>query len=312
MMPLMRRFLTVLSALVLLGSAVAAHELWVVPSLWRAAPGQTVTVLTEVGGRFPDGDSFTTPDRIESVRLIGPDTDAILPAAYRRERDALAADAPLPSTPGTYVALVTVRPRTTDKTAAVFNAHLGHQGLDHIRAERERRGETEAPAREHYSRFGKTLIRAGDDGDRTAATRPVGATIEIVPSTDPATLAEGARLRVRVLFREEPLRGALVGAIYATAKVGPDEWPLTARTDANGEVEFTLPPAGPWLIRAVHMVRRPGDAPSGAGAPSAEYDTYWASLTFDLPRARREGPGAVVAYLPFAGRGSPHLSIDLP
>jgi uncharacterized GH25 family protein len=276
----MRRFLTACSALALLGTAAAAHELWVVPTLWRAAPGQTVTVLTEVGGRFPDGDSFTTPDRIESVRLIGPGTDAILPASYRREGDALAADAALPSTPGTYVALVTVRPRTTDKPADVFNAHLAHQGLDHIRAERERRGETEAPARESYSRYGKTLIRAGEGGDRTAVTRPAGAPMEIVPQVDPTTLAEGARLRVRVLFKGAPLRGALVGAIYAAAKVKADEWPLTARTDAGGEVEFTLTPAGPWLIRAVHMVRRPGDAP-------AAYDTYWASLTFELPSSVR-------------------------
>jgi uncharacterized GH25 family protein len=276
----MRRLPATLAALVLLGSAVAAHELWVVPSLWRAAPGQTVTVLTEVGGRFPDGDSFTTPDRIESVRLIGPGTDVTLPAAYRREGDGLAADASLPAAPGTYVALVTVRPRTTDKPADVFNAHLAHQGLDHIRAERERRGETEAPARESYSRYGKTLIRAGEGGDRTAVTRPAGAPMEIVPLVDPTTLAAGGRLRVRVLFDGAPLRDVLVGGIYATAKVKPDEWPLTARTDAGGEVEFTLTPAGPWLIRAVHMVRRAGDAP-------AEYDTYWASLTFELPSGAR-------------------------
>jgi uncharacterized GH25 family protein len=283
----MRRLLSTLAALVLLASATGAHELWVVPNLWRAAPGQTVTVLTEVGGRFPDGDSFTTPDRIESVRLIGPGTDAILPAEYRRVGDALAADATLPSTPGTYMALVTVKPRTADKTAEVFNAHLAHQGLDRIRADRERRGETDAPARESYSRYGKTLIRVGAGGDRAAVTRPANAPMEIVPQVDPTTLAEGARLRVRVLFEGAPLRDTLVGAIYATAKSKPDEWPLTARTDASGEVEFTLTPAGPWLIRAVHMVRRPGDAPARPGAPPAEYDTYWASLTFELPSGAR-------------------------
>lgn len=264
---------------VLVSAITAAHELWVTSS-WRAQPGGTVTVLTSVGDRFPNANSFTTPDRIDSVRLVGPGTDKILTPALRREKDSLAADVTLPSTPGTYVAIVTVKPRTIEKPADVFASHLQHQGLDHVREDRARRGEAGTAVRERYSRYGKTLIRAGD-GSSAAVTRPAGLTIELVPRSDPTTLRPGDRLRLQLLFEGKPASGVLVGAIYATAASKADEWPLTARTDARGEVEFPLGDAGPWLIRAVQMVRRTGET----GAQAADWETYWASLTFALAGA---------------------------
>lgn len=65
-----------------------------------------------------------------------------------------------------------------------------------------------------------------------------------------------------------PVTGAQVAVIYARATARPDEWPLTARTDARGEVEFTLADGGPWLVRAVHMIRRA----ERTGTDAADWD----------------------------------------
>lgn len=260
--------------------SLAAHEFWVTTAQWEAAPGGRITLLANVGGVFPAADSFTTPDRIASVRLVGAGIDAAIPPPYRREADSLAADIAAPSSPGTYVGVFSIKPRTAEKSAIVFEEHLKHQGLTQVATERAARGETAKAVRERYSRYGKTLITVGSGGDRSAATRPLGLKIELVPLVDPASLAAGSRLRVRLLLDGKPLQGALAGAIYAGAKATPDSWPLTATTDARGEVEFLLEHRGPWLIRAVTMQRRENES----GPDAADWETYWASLTFRLAR----------------------------
>ncbi len=57
---------------------------------------------------------------------------------------------------------------------------------------------------------------------------------------------------------------------------------LAARTDNDGRVRFRLRPGGMWLVKAVHMVQ----APAGT---NAEWESLWATLTFELRIAHSEG-----------------------
>lgn len=278
-MKLQRAFWTGLFACVLTAS-VAAHEFWVTSVQWAVAPGSRITLLANVGSVFPAADAFTVPERVAAVRLVGPATDRDVPPPYRREGDSLAADVAAPPAAGTYVGIFAIKPRVGEKSAAVFEEHLKHQGLTQVAADRAARGESVNGVRERYSRYGKTLISVGSGGDRSAATRELGLKIELVPLVDPTSLTAGSRLRVRLLLDGTPLAGALAGAIYEGAKVQADSWPLTATTDALGEAEFTLDHRGPWLIRAVTMQRRDNES----GPEAADWETYWASLTFRLAR----------------------------
>lgn len=258
----------------------AAHEFWVTPSGWITAPGEAATILANVGAQFPKAESYTTPERIDTIRLVGPASDTVVAPPYRRDRESLAADVRMPGTPGTYIGVVIVKPRVGEKPGPVFQAHIAHQGLDDVGEERKKRGEVNDAVRERYSRYGKTLIRVGRGGDSAHVTRPIGLRIELVPLSDPTVLSAGSSLRLRLLLDGRPAPNALVGAIYATAKTKPEEWPLTARTDARGEVEFVLRDAGPWLIRSVRTVRRGGET----GDLAADWESYWASLSFQLSR----------------------------
>lgn len=261
---------------------VAAHEFWVSPSAWSPLPGQPLAILINVGDRFPHANSFTAPERVESVRLVGPRGEVRLPSPARRVKDSLAADVEGPVSPGTYVGVVNIKPRVIEIKPSDFEAYLASEGLDAVIRERARAGEKGKPGRERYTRYGKTLIRVGNAEAKGRVTMPVGLRFELVPLDNPTAMNAGDRCRFRLLFEGKPLAGAQVAAIYGSADVKPDEWPLKARTDPEGEVEFTLADAGPWLVRAVHMVRRTGER----GRDAADWESYWASLTFALATSR--------------------------
>ena len=267
------------AALVILALVpVAAHEFWVSPSQWILESGARATILANVGDQFPGANSFTTPDRIETIRLIGPGTDLVVPPPYRREGGSLAADTQLPDFPGTYIGIVVVKPRVGEKSGPVFQSHIAHQGLDDVGEYRAKHGETGKPVRERYSRYGKTLLRVGTGGSSAHVTKPLGLKMELVPDVDPTTLHPGSVLRLRLLLDGRPAPNALVGAVYAAAQAKPESWPLAARTDAEGRVSFTLHDRGPWLLRAVKTQRRTDEA----GPLAADWESYWASLSFIL------------------------------
>src|SRR5436190_1224337 len=52
------------------------------------------------------------------------------------------------------------------------------------------------------------------------------------------------------------------------------------RSDGLGRAELRLPAAGVWLVKSVHMVRLEG---TEAEWQHAEWQSWWASLTFALP-----------------------------
>jgi uncharacterized GH25 family protein len=144
--------------------------------------------------------------------------------------------------------------------AEKFEAYLALEGLPSVK-----------PGREVFSRCAKGLLAVGGRGDPTF-TKPVGLTLELIPEADPYTLAPGARLTVRLIYQGKPLPGALVMALDATDA----QTPRQVRSDAQGRASFTLPRAGAWLIKAVHMIPAPRDA-------GADWESFWASLTFSLP-----------------------------
>ena len=265
-----RRLRLILSTALLLGSTAAtAHEYWLLPDRFAAAPGEPVAIAHRVGTGWPGETLPREPARIVRFALIDalgeqpiagdPGVDPAGSVALRRA--------------GIALAVYRSRPSSVRLEAEAFESYLRDEGLDRVIAVRAARGESQQPGLEIFSRNAKAMLVAPGEGtahDRGRWRRPVGLTLELVPETDPRRLVAGAPFAVRLLYRGRPLAGALVKAF---PKDG-NERRLATRTDPQGRARFVLPEAGIWLINAVHMV----DAPAQS---DARWESLWSSLTFE-------------------------------
>lgn len=120
---------------------------------------------------------------------------------------------------------------------------------------------------ERYRKFARIeLGAAGASPDvLRAIRRPAGLDLEIVPVGD-APLKANAPARFAVLSRGEPVRGQAVELVSERSPVG-----VWSRTNSQGELQWTLPFAGRWLVRAIAI------EPDG---PSA-WRSRFATLAFE-------------------------------
>ena len=101
-----------------------------------------------------------------------------------------------------------------------------------------------------------------------AASEPIGAPLELVPTQDPLRLRDGDKLAVRVLADGKPVAGAVVR--YAGKPRG--------ETGADGSVNVRVRHGGLQLIQA--SVRTPH------AGPDADEVVHTTALSFDLGPAR--------------------------
>lgn len=264
-----------------------AHEYWLTASKWRAGKGDTVEVRACVGTGFRGAIkpyAVTHVQRFEmraarrlDLRRVAINGDPVLMRAV------------LPDDGGMLVALES-NFSFIELDAARFDAYLQLEGLDAPLVARQRAREAagpnsaEPPGRERYARCCKTWV-AGED--RRRVTEPVGTTFEIVPLADPLL---GNELPVRVLYHGKPLAGALVRAWnYVAAGANPadrDSVPAAfeTRTDADGRATLRLGATGEWLLSTVHMLP--------CTDPEADWESWWASLTFARPAIVNPPPAA--------------------
>lgn len=161
-----------------------------------------------------------------------------------------------------------------------FDGYLRHEGLGPIAEERRRRGESDRPGRERYSRHLKAFVQVGERRDRVGC-RAVGQDFEVVLRHDPATLRAGHRLGLELRHRGRPL------ASHPLDAGSPDD-PHGQRviTDARGRAEVELREAGPLLLRSVVMERC-----SDCGT-EADWRSWWTAAVVPVQAASEAAPTA--------------------
>ena len=271
-----------LAALAALALPLVAHDFWIEPLSYRPAKGAIVQVTLKVGD-FALGENVPRNDaRIVDFSVHGPGLDKKLvgrdggdPAGFAR----LEAE-------GVYVLGYRSMHTKVELEAAKFEGYLREKGLDRALELRASLGESAAKGREVYSRCAKALVCVGE-GESSGFDHMLGYPLEILPEKNPYQLAKiesgsaaPEALPARVFFDGKPLENALIGALDLDAprpSDGTHQEPLTARTDAQGRAQLVLPHGGRWLFAVVHMVR-------AEGRTDADWESYWASLTFDAPK----------------------------
>ena len=157
-----------------------------------------------------------------------------------------------------------------------FLEYLEHEGLDSTDFRKHMGSRLEQT--EAYARSLKCLVQVGEVTGTDLHKRFLGHKLEILLLQDPYLRDPGDPLDAQILFDGEPLPNKLVLA-YSSAEQG-EVAKARARTDANGVGRFTLDRAGFWLIRAVHLL--PCSEQSDAECALADWESYWASYSFEL------------------------------
>jgi uncharacterized GH25 family protein len=261
------RQIALAAALLLAAGDAYAHDFWIEPSTFYPPPGSTVAVGLRVGQNFI-GDPvprFTSSIEQFVVRQAGSEQpinglENIDPAGWLRA-DGQSTAVIVYRSAGSFVEL----------PAEKFEDYLRQEGLERIIDIRAKRGQRDKPGRERFYRYAKALLTGQQPS--AAVTQPLGLAYEIVPDDDPT--ARPGRFGGRVLYDGKPLAEALVVAMLRS----DPSVRLTVRTDARGAFSFVLPRAGVWLIKSVHMVK-------ASFFSDADWDSLWASLTFETPGAR--------------------------
>jgi len=288
------------ACVLLLAPRPAAHDFWIQPSNFRPEASERVAVQLMVG-EAGQGQPVARDDaRIVRFAMIGPGAGsgpprAELPIAGQDGHDP--AGWVRTGTTGQIVLVYTNTPARSEMTAEKFEAYLREEGLDSIVAQRAERGASDKPAREIYRRCAKALLDVRDADGRYADPSqhfalalkegsfriPAKLPLELVPEADPFQLAtEDEKLEplpIVLLLDGQPLAGTLVRALRLDPGSPPDEQRPSARTGADGRCRLALPGPGRWLVTAVHMRDAPADA-------NADYESLWASLSFEVPAAR--------------------------
>lgn len=262
----MLRFLFALS------SAALAHDLYLMPAKFAVKPGETLRVAFENGDTFPAGDSPVRPERLRDTRLVSKAGTADFSGFFEQRKRTIASV----RAPGEGTAILTARtiPNFIELEASKFHSYLEHENLQRVVKLREERGESAKPGRERYSKYVKSLITVGGGDDHFKHL--TGLTIEIIPEADPAALRVGDRLPVQVLFRGQPAVEVAVESAWIVN--GKAKMEVFGRTDRDGRISIPIQAAGPHRLHAIVMER--------CAEPGADWESYWASLTFAVPAGR--------------------------
>ena len=248
-----------------------AHDLYLMPERFVAAPGTHLRVFFQNGDEFPAGVSAVKPERLRNTKLVSHAGSAMFESITAEAKRTTA----LVRVPGTGLAFLTAEtlPSLITLDPKKFRSYLEHENLTNAMTWRDSHGEGGKPGRERYSKYVKSLIQV-EKSDTYYRAR-TGLAIEIIPEADPYSLKPGATLPVQVFFRGAP--AADVAVESAWLENGKAKMEVVGRTDANGRARITVKATGPHRLHAIVMVRC-------AAPEAADWESFWASLTFEIPK----------------------------
>jgi hypothetical protein len=260
--------------LALAGAApVFAHDFYLIPESSAPAPGAAVRVALHVSDVFPGDPTDWRPDRTSDFFLLDGKgrldlKDRVPEGKPLRPRVAL-------RSPGSTVIALVSEPSYIEIAAAEFQDYLKHEGHTHILEMRAKMGAAGSPGKERYRRYVKTLLNAEGVASATALAN-LNLTIEIIPEAQPAGVRPGGRLPVRVLMEGGPLAGGYLCATHAGFSKEHDAYAWCGRLDQDGRASVPITAPGWQMLRIARMRALAGDE-------RADWVSYWAALTFEVP-----------------------------
>jgi uncharacterized GH25 family protein len=258
-----------LSAALMASFWAMSHEFWLLPSTWFAQPGQPVRVQLCVGEGFRCEPWEAGTSRVTQFSsYVEKKSTHHLASLQKHGLDSLWLYF---EQPGTHLVALSTNSKLIELAADKFDAYLEEDGLEHIRALRRERGQTDRPGRELYRREAATLIQVGTQPSHVFFDS-TSFELRILPEKNPLLSASTDSLGFQIQFKGQPLTNALVRHWHHDAAGEPVV--QFKKSDALGRVRFQLN-AGPQMVSVVHML--PHSEPK-----EADWQSIWGNLTFCL------------------------------
>ena len=241
-----------------------AHDYWLQAQSYHVPAGSRVVVHLNRGEALePEEEKAYEREHTERFELRLPNDVRDLRAATNDGVKPLFDDA-LPAT-GPFLVTMVRGAEQIELDAAKFDQYLAHEGITIAH------GRT--LERERHWHFLKLLGHSGDETETDLHHRFTGMQYEIVLLQNPLTMHAGDEQIVQLLFETKPLANATVFALHRAADGTLTE--LKGLSDTRGVARFTLPQAGIWLIRSVHLR-------ACKGCKDADWESFWAAYSFAL------------------------------
>lgn len=256
----------------LLMIVISSHELFLKSDSYFLKEGKPA-VLYLFNGTFDSSENSITTDRITGARIAGSDFDFFPKDSDYYEKGKATYLKFIPGKPGTYVAGISTLPSMIELSAIEFKEYLEHEGLDHVIADREKKGVSGKPAREKYSKHVKAILQVGEKRSTDYNTE-LGYPSEFIPLVNPYELRVGERASFRLLLNGKPLAGQGVHISSRNDGVDPFAKEIPGRTNEQGEVSFEITETGHWYVATIHMVESTEE--------NVDYESNWATITFEI------------------------------
>lgn len=256
----------------------AAHEFWIEPEAYDVAVGGEIEAQLK-NGQFFKGVTYPyVPSYFSRFELVS--RSGARPVAGRMgDNPALRVRA---EEGGLHVAVYASNVNTVTYTDfAKFVAFVEEKGLGWVIDRHREEGLSEEKVLETYYRYAKALVKVGSGAGRDVA---VGMPIELVAEINPYTAAAKDGVRVRLLFEGEGLPDWDV-QVFRFPPGATEAVKTHVTTDKTGRALIPAYEGGEFLVNAVQIVK-PRAADAGR---NAQWESIWASLTYELPTAAADG-----------------------
>jgi len=251
---------------------VQAHDFWLEPNTFVPQENQSVAISLRFGERFKGDTLPYINDLFNDFSLINQSGRTNIQSVQGNDPAAT-----ISATSGGQLIGYQSEAQFIEVDAAKFNQYVMDEGIEYIKAERERRGESDSTAPENFIRCAKALIQTGPPG-KDIYKQKFGYTLELIPQSDPYKLKAGDTLEFVLLYQDEPISGL---QLQALRKSEPEKV-QKIRTDHSGKASLTFEKSGIWLVKVVLIVPIAQRQQLIEGEPSALWQSYWASYVFEL------------------------------
>jgi len=264
-------------AVVLAHAAPAAlHDACMLPERSAPAPGEAVRVSLHDSAVFPGPPVDWRPDLAREFFLVDAAGRLDLKDRVPEGRSPMARVSL--RSPGTTVVALVSAPAYTVTPSREFQGRLKAEGHDDILEMRRTMKAAGRPGRERSRHYVKTLLNAGGVPSDVALSG-LNLVLEIVPEAQPVEVRPGGRLPVKVLFEGMPYPGGLLCATHSGLAAGTGPYAWCGRLDRDGRASVPNEAPGWQLLRTTRLRALAGDN-------RADWVSYWAALTFEVPTDR--------------------------